>query len=66
METKESKILTICVDKNNNISSAYLRTQVGTSPDGFKTLSIELKDKSIITMRLGEICNLVKSAGLRC
>ena len=66
METKESKILTICVDKNNNISSTYLRTQIGTSPDGFKTLSIELKDKSIITMRLGEICNLVKSAGLRC
>lgn len=66
MEVKEQKILTIYVDKNNKISSAYLRTQIGTSPEGFKTLSIELKDKSIITMRLGEICNLVKSSGLRC
>ena len=66
MEVKEQKILTICVDKNNKMSIAYLRTQIGTSPEGFKTLSIELKDKSIITVRLGEICNLVKSSGLRC
>ncbi|MBQ4542391.1 MAG: hypothetical protein IJA23_06085 [Clostridia bacterium] len=66
MRTVDGNVLAICVDKNNKLSSAYLRTQIGTSQDGFITVSIELKDKSVLTIRLGEICNLVQKSGLKC
>lgn len=66
MKIVEDKIYCFFVDKNNHLSIVPLRSQIGKSEDNFVTLSIELKDKTIMTMRLGEIMKLANKAGVKC
>ena len=60
MQTIDEKILEIFVDKTIEFSG----TQIGNDLDGFITISIELKDKQVFTIRLIDLCNLAQKSGL--
>lgn len=66
MECIEGKTQCILVDKKNNFSMRDCRTQIGQSADKFVTISIELKDKTILVIRAKDIISLLSKAGVKC
>ncbi len=67
MEVKQqSEIFVIYVNKNDELSGSYDKCKLGKSPDNYYLVSIELKDKTVITFKLGDICKLASKQGSIC
>lgn len=64
MKITESKLFAMYVDKNEHWSANYIKANIGRSADNFATISLQLKDKTVMTLRVGEILNLIKGAGV--
>lgn len=57
MKSIDTKLTTVQVDENNKTFICSTRFQVGKSEDNFATLSVETKNKTILTVR---VCDLLK------